>query len=197
MSTNLLATPRGRRGLFALLYLTEGAPVGFVWWALPTLLSARGYALDTITTLTTLATLPWVLKFLAAPAIDASLARGVRTRSWILVCQLLMALSLLPLAFIDWRTSLGLLTLVIVVHATFAAVQDVGIDTLAIRTVPVDELGRINGWMQAGMLAGRAGTAAGTTALVAWLDTPAAHSLGTPRSQPGCDGPDYSGRCKG
>lgn len=171
---NLLATPRGRRWLFAILYLSEGAPVGFVWWALPTLLGDLGFEIDTITTLTTLATLPWVLKFLIAPAIDASLSRGVRARSWILACQLAMALCLLPLAWLDWQSSLGLLTLVIVSHAMFAAVQDVGIDTLAIRTVPADELGRVNGSMQAGVLLGRAGAAAGTTALVAWLDTPAA-----------------------
>jgi hypothetical protein len=58
----------------------------------------------------------------------------------------------------------------VVTHAMFAAAQDVGIDTLAIRTVPQHELGRVNGYMQAGMLAGRAGVAAGTTLLFSAFD---------------------------
>ena len=169
---DLLATERGRRGLFAILYMTEGAPIGFVWWALPTVLRAQGIAIDSITTLTTLATLPWILKFLIAPAIDVSLGKGGSAKRWILVCQFVMALSLAPLLFFQWSTSLGLLIAVIVVHATFAAVQDVSIDTFAIRTVPQQELGRINGWMQAGMLAGRAGTAAATTAMASLLGDP-------------------------
>jgi MFS family permease len=169
---DLLATERGRRGLFAILYLTEGAPIGFVWWALPTILRAQGIEIDSITTLTTLATLPWILKFLIAPAIDVSLGKGGSAKRWILVCQFVMALSLAPLLFFQWSTSLGLLIAVIVVHAAFAAVQDVSIDTFAIRTVPRQELGRINGWMQAGMLAGRAGTAALTTAMASLLGDP-------------------------
>jgi hypothetical protein len=43
----------------------------------------------------------------------------------------------------------------------------VAIDTLAIRVVPVDELGSVNGWMQTGMLGGRALVAAGAVMLAA------------------------------
>jgi len=171
---NLLGTASGRRWLFALLYLSEGAPIGFVWWALPTLLRGQGLGLAAITTLTTLATLPWILKFLVAPGIDAGLRSGIPLRRWILCCQLAMALTLVPLAFIDWSAQFGLLTAIVVVHAAFAAAQDVGIDTLAIHTVPQDELGRVNGWMQAGMLAGRAGVAAGSTLLTAAFGDPSA-----------------------
>jgi len=169
---NLLSTPRGRRGLFAALYLTEGAPIGFVWWALPTLLAGRGWPIDRITTLTSLATLPWVLKFLLAPAIDASLSRGVPAKRWIAICQLGMTLALLPLAWVDWGARPDWVLGAILVHAIFAAVQDVGIDTLAIRNVPADELGRINGFMQTGMLIGRAGVAAGSTLLAATFGRP-------------------------
>jgi hypothetical protein len=166
---NLLSTPAGRRWLFALLYFSEGAPIGFVWWALPTLLRSQGVALDSITALTTVATLPWILKFVAAPFIDAALHRGITVKHWILVCQVAMALTLIPLLALDWREQFGILIAVVAVHATFAAVQDVGIDTLAIHTVPPAELGRINGWMQAGMLGGRAGVAAGTTLIATAL----------------------------
>jgi PAT family beta-lactamase induction signal transducer AmpG len=170
---NLLASPRGRRTLFAALYLSEGAPIGFVWWAMPSLLREQGIALASITTLTALATLPWVLKFIAAPLVDASLQLGVRLKHWILACQLMMATVLLPLIWLDWRTQFDWLLAIIVTHSIFAATQDVAIDTLAIQTVPEHELGRVNGWMQAGMLGGRAAVAAGSAVIAAAFGTPA------------------------
>ena len=36
------ASSRGRLALFTLLYASEGAPIGFIWWSLPTLLRERG-----------------------------------------------------------------------------------------------------------------------------------------------------------
>ena len=56
---------------FALLYLAEGAPIGFLWWAMPTLLRTEGVAVERITTLTALLVLPWTGKFLWAPLVDA------------------------------------------------------------------------------------------------------------------------------
>jgi MFS family permease len=169
---DLLASAVGRRWLFALLYLSEGAPIGFVWWAMPTLLRGQGVGLGAITTLTTLATVPWVLKFLVAPVIDAGLHRGVPLTRWILISQLAMSVALLPLVTMDWAEQFRLVIAIVFVHAVFAAVQDVGIDTLAVRVVPRGELGRINGWMQAGMLGGRAGVAAGSTLLAATFGHP-------------------------
>ncbi len=139
--------------------------MGFIWWALPTMLARQGVALAEITLLTSTATLPWVLKFLAGPVIDAGLARGLSLRRWILACQCAMVISLAPLAFIDWGGGFAVLTTLLVGHAVFAAAQDVGIDTLAIRSVPTGDLGRINGWMQGGMLAGRAAVASGALLL--------------------------------
>ncbi|MDP2323175.1 MAG: MFS transporter [Gammaproteobacteria bacterium] len=165
----LLETPAGRRWFFAVLYATEGAPMGFIWWALPTLLARQGVAVEAITTMTAAATLPWVLKFLAGPVVDASLLRGARLRTWILTSQSAMVVSLAAVAWIDWPNELTLLTVLLVAHAVCAATQDVAIDTLAIRVVPPEELGRINGAMQAGMLTGRAVVAAGTVALASQL----------------------------
>ena len=170
MPGNLLATPGGRRWLFAALYLSEGAPIGFLWWALPGLLGELGVDLASITILTSLATLPWVFKFLAAPFLDFSQYKGFGIRRWILACQACMALALLPIAFLDWSEQFALLCAAIACHAVFAAAQDVGIDTLAVRTVPANELGRVNGWMQTGMLLGRAGVAAAATLVFGALE---------------------------
>jgi MFS transporter, PAT family, beta-lactamase induction signal transducer AmpG len=83
--------------------------------------------------------------------------RGPRwgRRAWIVVAQLAMGFTLLPLAFVDWQASLGLLFGLLILHAFAAATQDVAIDAWAIRMTPQRELGSINGWMQVGLLGGR------------------------------------------
>ncbi len=154
------------RLLFTVLYFAEGVPIGFVWWALPAVLREQSMDLGRITTLTAVLALPWTLKFLAGPLVDRSVARGGRLRSWILACQVVMGLTLLPLAAGNTVPGFDLLLGLLLAHACFAAVQDVAIDALCIRTVSVDHLGSINGWMQFGMTAGRATAAASVPLLI-------------------------------
>lgn len=155
MRTDLARTRAGRRLLFALLYLAEGAPIGFIWWAIPTRLREAGVPVETIATLTSVIILPWALKFLWAPLVDV--LRGPRwgRRAWVVAMQGVMGLTLLPLALLDWQASLGLLFALLVIHAFAAATQDVAIDAWAISVTPREELGGINGFMQLGMLSGR------------------------------------------
>jgi MFS family permease len=168
--------------LFGMLYASEGAPIGFIWWALPTLLRSEGVPLDRITSLTALLLLPWVLKFLWAPLLDG--LRGPRWgyRSWLIAMQIVMAAALLPLIALDPIADFGWWRVLLLLHAVAAATQDVAIDALAIGAVPAEERGRLNGAMQAGMLIGRsvfgggvlilgvvAGHGAVVAALAAWI----------------------------
>jgi len=152
---NLLATPRRRRFLFFALYLSEGAPIGYIWWHLPTRLRADGVPIERITALTAMLVLPWTLKFLWAPLVDTLRSSRWSFRHWIMATQVLMGLALLPLGTLDPATQLPAMAAVLLVHAVAAATQDVAIDALAISTTPPGERGAINGWMQAGMLLGR------------------------------------------
>ena len=151
----LLERPRSRRLLFAALYFTEGAPIGFLWWALPAILRERGGPVEAIGALLAVLVLPWGFKFLWAPLIDvlATSPRGLA--AWIAAAQGAMALSLLPLIGLDPERLFGAVALLLVLHALAAATQDVAIDALAIRSTPPGERGSLNGWMQAGMLLGR------------------------------------------
>lgn len=155
MRMDLTRSRNGRRLLFALLYLAEGAPIGFIWWAVPTKLREANVPVGTIALLTSVIILPWAFKFLWAPLVDV--LRGPRwgRRGWVVSTQLLMGLSLLPLAVLEWQDSLGLLFGLLLLHAFAAATQDVAIDAWAISVTPAEERGGINGWMQAGMLVGR------------------------------------------
>jgi MFS transporter (putative signal transducer) len=67
-----------------------------------------------------------------------------------------MGVCLLPLVFLDIHSNFPIVVPLLLAHAFAAATQDASIDALCISTVSVTERGAINGWMQAGMLAGRA-----------------------------------------
>lgn len=151
----LLQTSTGRKILFASLYLSEGAPIGFIWWALPTKLRMEGYPVDEITKFTSILVLPWVFKFLWSPLVDTIQSQRWTLRSWILLMQFVMGLTLLPLIFFNFAHDFSLLAPFLLIHAIAAATQDASIDALAISTVPPDERGSVNGWMQVGMISGR------------------------------------------
>lgn len=145
-----------RRALFAFLYLSEGAPVGYLWWALPTKLRVAGMPVEQITGLTALLALPWALKMFWAPLVDGLRSRRWGFSSWIVSAQAVMGLTLLPLLFFDFgQVPIDTLTLLLLAHAFAAATQDVAIDGLAITSTPVEEHGQLNGWMQLGFLVGR------------------------------------------
>lgn len=153
---NLLLTSRRRKLLFAALYFSEGAPVGYVWWALPTKLSDAGVPVETVTTLTAMLVLPWALKFLWAPLVDTLRTSRWNHREWIIATQIPMGLTLLPMLWLAPSETLPLVTLLLVAHAMLAATQDVSIDAFCIAVVPERDRGAINGWMQVGYMGGRA-----------------------------------------
>jgi len=90
-----------RRVLFASLYFSEGAPIGFLWWA---------------------------LKFLGAPAIDILRSPRWPLRAWIASCQTVMGLCLLATLLVDWRADFTAIAALLLLHAAFAASQDVAVD---------------------------------------------------------------------
>lgn len=140
---------------FAFLYFSEGAPIGFVWWALPAILAEQGHSLTVIATLTALATLPWSFKFVLAPVIDMLSLRGVPLKGQLALFQVLMGLSALGFVPVLQAQKLSWLAPLLFFHACSAAAQDVCIDALAIQSIDERELGAVNGFMQAGMLIGR------------------------------------------
>lgn len=156
MTATPTTSPLARRGFFALLYFSEGAPIGYVWWAMPTRLRAGGMPVEEVAAITAMLTFPWALKFLWAPMIDRLRGPRFGYRAWITLAQLAMGLTLLPLGLLPVDDLLGVVMWLLVAHAIAAATQDVGIDALAIATVPQHERGSVTGWMQAGMLVARA-----------------------------------------
>ena len=145
---NILETRRGRLTAFSLLYLSEGIPFGFTAIALVTFLRQHGVGLTEIGLFTASLYAPWGLKWAWAPLVD--LVRPARfgpRRFWIVTAQALMTLMLGVVILIKPGTNLKLLTLLIMIHNVFAAMQDIAIDALAVQVLPEHERGTANGFM--------------------------------------------------
>ncbi len=150
-----LATPARRRVLFTAYYFVEGAPIGFLWWSLPSVLQAQGVGPERIGALLGWLVLPWALKWLWAPLVDLLQGPAWTLRGWIGAAQVGMVLSLAPLLLDAQFLRSDLLVACLCAHAMFAATQDAAIDALMIRTTTPAERGQLAGWMQVGMLTGR------------------------------------------
>nr|WP_295781233.1 MFS transporter [Rhodoferax sp.] len=152
---NLLATKNGRLMAFFLLYVTEGIPLGFAATAVATRLRRLDVGPAEIGAFVGSFYLPWAFKWAFGPVIDVfSSDRFGRRRGWILVTQVMMALTLLSTVLLDLPQQLGLFTIILLVHNTFGAMQDVAIDALACSTLHENERGLANGMMFAGATIG-------------------------------------------
>lgn len=174
---DFLTSPTRRRVLFSALYLSEGAPIGFIWLALPTWLRLAHLPIEQITWLTAILVIPWTFKFAWAPLVDLLQSRWWTLKHWIIASQLVMGLTLLPLIAIDLQKDFGLIVPLLLLHALAASTQDVAIDALCISVTDASERGRLNGWMQAGMLLGRAMFGGGALLLGSRLGFPAVIGL--------------------
>ncbi len=133
-------TTRHKLFWVAVLYFGEGFPYGFIMDTVPVYLRLQGVSLADIGLLG-LVGLPWTLKFLWAPAVDL----WGRRRTWIWVCQALMSVPLLTLAFMHSQESIWLLWTALVLFAVLSATQDIAIDAYTIELLAKNEMGVANG----------------------------------------------------
>src|SRR5512133_562131 len=164
---NLLATRRGRLLAFFLLYVTEGIPLGFAATAVATQLRRQGVGPAEIGAFVASFYLPWAFKWAFGPFVDVFRSkRWGHRRGWILLTQIMMALTLVALIGVPLPAGLGLFTAILLVHNTFGAIQDVAIDSLACNTLSEDERGLANGLMFAGASVGQAVGGSGVLFLI-------------------------------
>ena len=138
-------TTRYKLLLLGSLYLAQGLPYGFFTQALPVLLREQGIALPLIG-LANLLMLPWAIKFLWAPLVDAVHApvRG-RRRTVILPLQLASVLVLAVLALAATPEAVWPLAVGVLLVNLCAATQDIATDGLAVETLTTAERGLGNG----------------------------------------------------
>jgi PAT family beta-lactamase induction signal transducer AmpG len=168
---DLLATKWGRLAAFSCLYLTEGIPLGFTAVAVATQMRRQGVGVAEVGAFVASLYLPWAWKWAFGPFVDVVTSdRWGRRRTWIVLAQSGMILTLLAALPVDFSGQLRLFTFIILIHNVFAAVQDVAIDALAVGVLREEERGLANGLMFGGAYLGQAIGGAGVLFLTSWVD---------------------------
>jgi PAT family beta-lactamase induction signal transducer AmpG len=173
MTTNwvLVESSRMRYAAGASMYFAQGIPYGLMNIAIPAWLASQGVGAGQIASFLAVIILPWAFKLLSGPLMDRYqfLPMG-RRRPWVLGAQLGMTLSFFSLLLVDNPAEqVGLLTVLGLFINVFAATQDVAVDGMAIDVTPVNEQGRLNGFMVFGKAIGWGLTSAVTGSMLVTL----------------------------
>jgi PAT family beta-lactamase induction signal transducer AmpG len=156
MINDLADSSRLRYATGATMYFAQGVPSGLLHVAIPAWLASQGVAAGQIASYIAVIILPWAFKLLTGPLMDRYefLPMG-RRRPWVLGAQLGLTLAFLGLVLVeDPVEQIGLLMLMGVLINVFAATQDVAVDGMSIDLTPVEEQGRLNGFMTFGKAIG-------------------------------------------
>lgn len=139
----------------ALLYMTQGIPLGLAMEALPAMLRQDGASLKTLTFLP-LVGLPWIVKFLWAPLVDNRWSTRLgKRRSWIIPMQAMVLACLLMVALLGIGGKTALLATGLFAAASLAsATQDTATDGLAAENFSGDMLVRANAVQVGGTMIG-------------------------------------------
>ncbi len=164
--------------VFAALYLAQGVPWGFISVGYVVYLTDLGFDNTAVGAALGVAYVPWSFKIIWGPLIDRfpSLRFG-RRRHFIVFAQLMMGLSMLGLVAVDPKSQVWLMSAVLFLNNTFASMQDVATDALAVDILPEHERGTANSVMWAAKSAGVAIGGGAGTVLAKHLGWPALFTL--------------------
>lgn len=162
----------------ALTVLALGFTCGLPWSLTHTTLgywlSQEGASMKAVG-LFSLAALPYSLKFVWAPLIDAfrwapfgSKALS-RRQGWMIWAQLGLMVSLATISLINPQTELIPLAYLTIVATFFAASQDIAVDAWRVETLPVDEQGVAASWATLGYRVGMYASSAGAMLLSVFM----------------------------
>jgi MFS transporter, PAT family, beta-lactamase induction signal transducer AmpG len=152
----LAESSRMRYAAGSSMYFAQGIPYGLMNIAVPAWLASQGVGAGEIASFLAIIILPWAFKLLSGPLMDRYqfLAMG-RRRPWVLGAQFGMTLSFFSLVLVDNPAEqIGLLMMLGLFINVFAATQDVAVDGMAIDVTPINEQGRLNGFMVFGKAIG-------------------------------------------
>jgi PAT family beta-lactamase induction signal transducer AmpG len=136
-----LALTRKRMWINLLLGFSAGLPIMIVFSVVKIWARREGVDLSTIG-LMGLVALPYSLNFLMGPILDRYTPFSLgRRRSWLIITQIGLVLSIFSLGFCDPKSSMSLVALSTLFIAIFGAVQDVAIDAYRREILPDEEIG--------------------------------------------------------
>ncbi len=165
---------RPRVLIVMLLGFASGLPLALSGSTLAVWLTEANIDLATIG-LFSLVGLPYTIKFLWAPLVDALdiplLSRRFgRRRGWLIFSQLLLIAAIVLLGLCDPSVSIPLITLGAVTVATASATQDIVIDAFRVESLETNEQAAGMAGYVAAYRVGMLVAGAGVLALVAWFE---------------------------
>ena len=145
-----------RYGVFFYLYIMQGIPSGFYLTALTNYFTAEGVRPDAVGSFVAIIGLPWAFQFIWGPLIDRFQGSAMgRRKPWVVGSQLMTVLASGVLLLVTNPVAqITTLAWLFCLRSVFAAIQDAGVDAMAITVIPEDERGRVNAFMRAGFLVG-------------------------------------------
>jgi MFS transporter, PAT family, beta-lactamase induction signal transducer AmpG len=158
--------------IVALLGFSSGLPLALSGETLRVWMADRGVDLGTIGLLS-LAGLPYTLKFIWAPVVDAwqvpYLSRLGRRRGWLVATQLLLIPTILFLGTRDPLASPLMVGIAALLVAFASATQDIVVDAFRVQSLPTDEQAAGVASYVAAYRVGMLASSAGVVGLAGWL----------------------------
>jgi PAT family beta-lactamase induction signal transducer AmpG len=136
--------------VFSLLILPLGMYVGFIWTALPFLLSRAGVPLEQIARIAALLQLPPILMFLWTPIVDVKLRR----RTWLVLGASATALCVWVACSLLGASHLKLLTAFLLSGGVVVALVMASCGGLMVTMLPASAQAKASAWNQAGNFGG-------------------------------------------
>ena len=138
-----------RRVGLSFLYFIQGIPQGLIYFSLLDWLASKGFSISDIAIVTSIASLPWTLKFVIGPFVDSyQISKMGKRKPWILASLILLGFIFLLLSqFISIQISPLLIGLSLSLIILSTSILDVATDGLAIDILDKDERGISNGFM--------------------------------------------------
>jgi len=135
------------------LYIAQAIPMSFFSTVVPVIMRQENYSLESIGLLQ-LIKLPWVLKFLWAPLVDANAKSLAGYKRWIYGSEIFYALVVFTIGFLSLQTDFSLVVILMLVAVVASATQDIATDAFAILILQKKERGYGNSMQSAGGFAG-------------------------------------------
>ena len=138
-----------RRVGLSFLYLVQGIPQGLIYFALIDWMASRNFSITDIAIITSIASLPWALKFIIGPFVDSyQNSQMGKRKPWIISSLFMLSISFFlssNVISIELTPTLIGISLFFIILCT--AILDVATDGLAIDILEDGERGLTNGFM--------------------------------------------------
>lgn len=135
------------------LYIAQSIPMSFFSTVIPVIMRQEKYSLESIGLLQ-LVKLPWIFKFLWAPAIDNFAQSTRRIKGTIIFSEIFYAAVILSIGLFDLQTDFRLIIAFLIAAFIASATQDIAVDIFAILQLKPSERSLGNSMQSSGSFVG-------------------------------------------